>query len=110
MTYRKDIQMLRGVAVLLVVLFHLGLPGFRSGFLGVDVFFVISGYLMAVMYSPNEIRPFYSRRVRRLLPAYFVAIVATALGSLLIAVPTDFNQVAVQSWFASFLFQTLAFG
>lgn len=47
MTYRFDIQILRGIAVILVVLFHLDIPFFGSGFLGVDVFFVISGFLMA---------------------------------------------------------------
>jgi peptidoglycan/LPS O-acetylase OafA/YrhL len=54
MLYRKDIQILRGIAVLLVVMFHLQLAGIESGFLGVDIFFVISGYLMAILYNPNE--------------------------------------------------------
>lgn len=54
MKYRKDIQILRGIAVLFVVLFHLGVWGFNSGFLGVDIFFVISGYLMGVMYDPEK--------------------------------------------------------
>ena len=50
MNYRADIQVLRGVAVVLVVLFHLGFSSIKSGFLGVDIFFVISGFLMAVLY------------------------------------------------------------
>ena len=47
--YRKDIQILRGVTVLMVVLYHMGVPNMSSGYLGVDIFFVISGYLMRVL-------------------------------------------------------------
>jgi peptidoglycan/LPS O-acetylase OafA/YrhL len=54
MIFRNDIQILRGLAVLLVVLFHLDLKFFNSGFLGVDVFFVISGFLMAILYDPAD--------------------------------------------------------
>lgn len=97
MGYRKDIQILRGVAVLLVVLFHLS--AFKSGFLGVDVFFVISGYLMAVMYTPGS--DFIARRARRLLPAYFATIAATLLVAALVTTPNDYRQVAEQSLFAT---------
>ncbi|HJY38221.1 MAG TPA: acyltransferase, partial [Steroidobacteraceae bacterium] len=79
MEYRKDIQILRGVAVLLVVFFHFEIAGFTSGFLGVDVFFVISGYLMAKLYDPSRKRDFFVKRARRLLPAYFAVVAVTAL-------------------------------
>ena len=55
--YRPDIQILRGLAVIFVALFHLEVSGFGNGFLGVDVFFAISGFLMALLYrhgAPGE--------------------------------------------------------
>ena len=100
MTYRKDIQILRGIAVLLVILYHLGLAGFKSGFLGVDVFFVISGYLMAVLYDKNNKLYFFKRRAIRLLPAYFIAILSTLIVSIIIVTPNEFNQVFNQSIYA----------
>ena len=101
MQYRKDIQILRGWAVLLVVLYHLQVEGFTSGFLGVDIFFVISGYLMAVMYTPERKLEFFSKRARRLLPAYFVVVLATLATCLTITTPNDFGQVARQALFAT---------
>lgn len=109
MIYRKDVQMLRGVAVLMVVLFHLELPGFHNGFLGVDVFFVISGYLMAVMYDEAEKAKFFARRARRLLPAYFATIVFAAIASLAIITPSDFAHVAEQAWFGAFFLPNVGF-
>lgn len=71
MQSRPDIQFLRGLAVLLVVFFHLQIDGFHSGFLGVDIFFVISGYLMASIYQSECHQGFLLRRAKRLLPALF---------------------------------------
>jgi peptidoglycan/LPS O-acetylase OafA/YrhL len=86
-TFRPDIEGLRAVAVLLVVLSHLGL-GFPGGYVGVDVFFVISGFLITKQLmndftTSGRIRPlaFYSRRVRRILPAASVVIAGTLLAS-----------------------------
>ncbi len=101
MNYRKDVQILRGIAVALVVLYHLGIGGFASGFLGVDVFFVISGYLMAMLYDPARKTDFFRRRAYRLLPAYFATLIATVLAAAVITVPSDYRQVTSQSIFAA---------
>lgn len=82
-TGRADIQGLRALAVLLVVLYHAGLPGLKGGYIGVDVFFVISGYLITGLLAREIERKgrvdylgFLSRRARRLLPASIVLIAA----------------------------------
>ena len=84
---RKDIQALRGWAVCLVVLEHFELGPFRLGFLGVDIFFVISGFLITsnILRDLNSgsfsFQAFYFRRAKRLFPAAFVTIAACALAS-----------------------------
>lgn len=81
--FRTDIHGLRGIAVLMVVLYHAGVPTMPGGFAGVDVFFVISGYLITRHLLEQLDRgrfrfgSFYARRVRRLLPAAWVVIVLT---------------------------------
>lgn len=93
---RPDIDGLRAVAIIPVVLFHASVPGFEGGFVGVDVFFVISGYLITRIIA-KEIRSkgafnfwnFYARRARRLLPAALVVIVASAFASSLIVSPLE---------------------
>jgi peptidoglycan/LPS O-acetylase OafA/YrhL len=91
--FRGDVEGLRAVAVLLVVLAHLDVPGFGGGFFGVDVFFVISGYLitslLAAEYAERaethggrgwiSIPSFYARRARRILPAALTVIVAVVV-------------------------------
>ena len=109
MEYRKDIQILRGVAVLLVVFFHFEVAGFTSGFLGVDVFFVISGYLMAKLYDPSRKRDFFVKRARRLLPAYFAVVAVTALIAAARTIPSDYSQVATQTRFAAFFASNIGF-
>lgn len=89
--FRPEIEGLRAVAILAVLGFHVGLPGFGGGFVGVDVFFVISGFLITGMLA-REVREtgrvslagFYARRLRRLLPAALVVIIATAAISLVV--------------------------
>jgi peptidoglycan/LPS O-acetylase OafA/YrhL len=109
MQYRKDIQILRGLSVLLVVLFHLEIAGFKSGFLGVDVFFVISGYLMAVLYNPSKQKDFFLKRAKRILPAYFAIIILTLIACIPLTVPSDYNQVATQAAFATGLSSNIGY-
>ncbi len=99
--YRRDIDGLRAVAVLAVVAFHVGLPGTSGGFVGVDVFFVISGFLITGLLAKEvaltgtiALAAFYARRVRRLLPALAVVLLTTlALGALVLS-PRDAATLA----------------
>lgn len=110
MQYRGDIQIFRAVAVTVVVLFHMGAPGFDSGFLGVDIFFVVSGFLMQKLHpAGSTATSFYIRRARRLLPAYFATIFAVVLATAFIALPIEFGQVADQALFASFFASNFGF-
>ncbi len=89
--HRDDIQGIRAVAVVLVLLSHFGSSTFKGGFVGVDVFFVISGYLITAMLwyelqRDGRIRlaEFYARRLRRLMPALVVMIATTLAAALLL--------------------------
>jgi peptidoglycan/LPS O-acetylase OafA/YrhL len=104
--YRPDVDGLRTVAVLPVVLFHAGLGAFSGGFVGVDVFFVISGFLITSMIAKEaserrfSIVKFYERRVRRIFPAFFAMLAAAcALAWFILPVAdmNDFGQSVVAS-------------
>jgi peptidoglycan/LPS O-acetylase OafA/YrhL len=82
MNYRREIDGLRALAIVPVVLFHAGVPGFAGGFVGVDVFFVLSGYLITSIITADleagrfTLLSFYERRARRIMPALFVLAAA----------------------------------
>ena len=98
-SYRPDIDALRGVAVLLVVIFHAFPEIIPGGFIGVDVFFVISGYLITsiILKSFNKgdfsIKEFYSKRIRRLFPALIVVLFTTIVLGWLVLFPDEFKQL-----------------
>lgn len=99
--FRKDIQGLRAIAVAAVVLYHFGVPGLTGGFVGVDVFFVISGFLisshlLASLRTQGRIdfAAFYARRARRLLPASLTVAVATLFLAVILAPPLQFASIA----------------
>lgn len=99
MQYRADIDGLRAIAVLAVVLFHLKLEVFSGGFVGVDVFFVISGFLITTIIR-QEIEQktfsfvgFYERRFRRILPAMFVMLVSVLIVSSFLFDPAKYQTV-----------------
>ena len=100
------IQILRAIAVGMVVGFHMGWPGFSFGYLGVDIFFVISGFLMFQIYSElesNRVRSFYFRRLKRLLPAYLLVSLATTLIFFLVVLPFERVSLVTQNLYANFL-------
>lgn len=103
----SHIEVLRGIAVILVLLFHLQVPGFENGYLGVDLFFVISGFLMAKIYgditTKAQIVDFFIRRCRRLLPAYFVVMLTTSVMAVLIFLPHEIEQTLEQGVWSAFL-------
>ncbi|HWE07252.1 MAG TPA: acyltransferase family protein [Rhizomicrobium sp.] len=108
-TYRPEIDGLRALAILPVVLFHYRAPGFGGGFVGVDVFFVISGYLITSLIQPEmdrgtfSLTRFYERRVRRIFPALFAMLAIVSLAALVFFFPADLVRYA-QSLFATALF------
>ena len=95
MTYRPEIDGLRSIAVLAVLLFHLGVPGITGGFTGVDIFFVISGYLITGILMRDleagrfSLAQFYRRRALRILPALFAVLIVTGIISVFVLLPSE---------------------
>jgi peptidoglycan/LPS O-acetylase OafA/YrhL len=98
--YRADIDGLRGIAVLMVFAYHLGTARCRGGFVGVDVFFVISGYLIGsiilaeIAKSTFSLASFYERRVRRIFPALFVVLCASCWFAYRYLLPVESENFA----------------
>jgi len=107
--FRPDIEGLRAIAVISVVLSHVGLLGFSGGYVGVDVFFVISGYLITrQLYGELDrrnklsFRGFYARRARRILPAATLVIIVTLLAVYRYGPPLRRRSIALDGLFSAF--------
>jgi peptidoglycan/LPS O-acetylase OafA/YrhL len=100
--YREDIDVLRGLSVIVVVLFHYQIPFFGNGYVGVDIFFVISGFLITkIIAAENEkgrfsYSNFLARRVKRLLPTLYILLASVIIYSLLFLNPLQVRLVAEQ--------------
>ena len=99
--FRADIEGLRGIAILFVVAFHAGIWWMAGGFIGVDVFFVLSGYLISGLLARElaasgdvDLTTFYARRAQRLLPALIVVLLATLAIALFFYAPIDQRPIA----------------
>jgi peptidoglycan/LPS O-acetylase OafA/YrhL len=98
--YRADIDGLRAVAVLSVLAYHLKIGWFRGGFVGVDIFFVISGYLISAIILKDiaagkfSIATFYERRIRRIFPALIVTLLGTSFLAYLYFLPAELMSFA----------------
>ncbi len=99
--FRSDIEGLRAVAVLLILLYHAGVPGLSGGYVGVDVFFVISGFLITSLLVREldetgrlDLPQFYARRARRILPASLLVLAATLVGGVVFLSPVGLWRVA----------------
>ncbi len=98
--YRPDIDGLRAIAIISVIAYHAGFPGFSGGFVGVDIFFVISGFLITsllfneAMVAGGRVHlgAFYARRVRRLMPAGLLVVAVTLLLGAFVLSPASDEQ------------------
>ncbi|ACT59079.1 acyltransferase family protein [Hirschia baltica] len=105
--YEPSLDGLRAIAVMAVLLYHLGATGLHGGFIGVDVFYIISGFLITrILLSQFEqakfdYTEFLVRRCRRLLPALFLTIVLTLIGAFLVMSPKHFSETAESAVYSS---------
>src|SRR3954447_3313191 len=114
--FRPDIEGLRAVAVLLVLAYHARIPGFSGGYIGVDVFYVVSGFLITGLIV-RELRAtgrvdlvtFYARRARRLLPAALVVIALTVIASAIVLPPLRVPDVAADGAAAALYVSNIRF-
>jgi len=110
-SYRPDIDGLRAIAILPVVLYHLDVAAFSGGYVGVDVFFVISGFLITSIIHREirsghfSFRAFYERRIRRIFPALFAVLALTSVAASVLLLPNDlksfFQSVVAATVFGS---------
>lgn len=114
--YQPEIDSLRAIAVFLVIFFHFELFNISGGFVGVDIFFVISGYLITsliiedIQNNKFSLAEFYSRRVRRIIPVlYFTVLIVLVLGYFILS-PDHFNRLGNSSISAVIGYSNFFFG
>jgi peptidoglycan/LPS O-acetylase OafA/YrhL len=111
-TYRQDVEALRGISILAVLLYHLFPAALPSGYLGVDLFLVVSGFLMASIYGEVDrasLGDFLRRRAWRLLPAYAVIVVLTLAAAGLVLFPYEFAAMKQSALYAALLIPNVGF-
>lgn len=117
MNYRSEIDGLRAIAVLPVILFHAGIGFLSGGYVGVDVFFVISGFLITTIIQSEiqqdsfSLANFYERRARRILPALFFVMLVSLPFAWIWLFPSDMKDfakslIAVSTFSSNILFWT----
>ena len=113
--YRPDIDGLRAVAVLAVVLFHAFPTQMPGGFIGVDIFFVISGYLITgillrnVKDSKYGLFQFYRKRVRRIFPALIIVLLSTLSFGFFVLLPEELHQIGFEITSGALFFSNFYF-
>jgi peptidoglycan/LPS O-acetylase OafA/YrhL len=113
--FRADINALRALAVGIVVLYHFKFPGFKGGFLGVDIFFVISGYLMTKIIVGDMLKgsfrygSFVAMRMARIWPALIGLVLALLLLGAALLPPSDYADLWRQSWAAVLFYSNVFF-
>ncbi len=101
--FRYDINALRAIAVLSVLLYHFDVPGFSGGYVGVDIFFVISGFLMTQIISTKvatsrfSLIDFYRARLQRILPALSVVVIALMVAGYFWLIPLDYKHMSEEA-------------
>lgn len=116
LNYRRDIDGLRAIAVISVILYHLDSNYLPGGFLGVDVFFVLSGYLITKIIAYEIINDkftfsrFYLRRIRRILPAFYVMVLITLIVTSILYLPSDVINVSRAAFSTLFFASNFYFG
>lgn len=113
--YRSDLDGLRAVAVVSVIACHLGIPYFQGGYVGVDVFFVLSGFLITSLIAHDldrntfSLAEFYDRRIRRIAPALFVVLIASSVLASIILLPHALKEFSRSLLAAAFSVSNILF-